>query len=229
MAPDWTIWLAPGPFGKSHAAWTIADAAALLVGVESTGEWPNSLVMQLGDHQRVVHDRFIDKACAAVGDKLKSWTRRYQTMQPTAANPISMAFPSGDLIDFAIAAGFEVPAPILANLASLPRTTKPSLDDTHLMLFAGLVAEIRLRAANSHVSIEIDGQLTFTRKDLAGLLYRLIPEFPGHQKFRDDPDNFRTLTSYITKANTQGARIKFREGPRGDAENPLPNLFPASK
>lgn len=202
---NWNRWL-------KAADWSIAEAAALLVGVEPHdpgpywGPWKD-------DQQRITHDRFTALAIAAVGDKLQSWTRRYPALAPSAADKVSMGFPPGDLMDFAITAKFKVPAPIASKMEDLRRSKLESIQETRRIQFASLVADILLRATAKGVRIEVGGRLQCTRDEFSDLLCLAFSEFPE--------------SSSTHREYSKGARLKFRRGRRSsDATNPLPGLFP---
>lgn len=113
-SPNWGKWFAkPG--------WSVADAAALLVGVEPHD--PGPYHGPLEDQDRLIHDAFIAAAPAAIGKPpLTSWIRNFEGLPASRNNPVSMVFPPGDLMDFAKAAGFALPAPIDEQFLDLQRS-----------------------------------------------------------------------------------------------------------
>lgn len=202
---DWDAWC-------KKDGWSIADAAALLVGVKPTGVWPYT---NLNDSQQAMFDDFIAAATSALGKPpLKSWRqRKYAVLPVRRESPDSMLIPPGDLVDFGTDHGFKWPGGVARNLGALKRTQTMTADEKRRLQFTALLGEIEARGVDRHIAIKIASNYQFSQNDLADLLHRSHPDFPRSGS---------TLKNYIRRAG-----IQLRRGrPSKGAENPLPTLFP---
>jgi len=112
--PDWGDWL-------TRPRWSILEGAYLRLGIEPSLEYPPTLTPK----QRVEFDYFISAAVSALGSNDLPTDG---VMAPGFGPGVRMMamVAAGDLIDFAIEKGIQLPQPILDKKADLQRSPKRS-------------------------------------------------------------------------------------------------------